>query len=361
MTIREGRWDCTSCGAQGLTPRDMTCTGCGAPRAEDVRFYLPEDAPEVTDEEELARARSGPDWQCGYCGAGNPADAGSCAQCSAPREDSPSREVRELRDDPASAAPPPPPEQPAPEAASGPAKKAGAVSALGVLGCLGLCCLLAVVGGLLRKPQQAVLEVQRVSWERSIPVQEQRPVVERGWTLPAGARLLGQSQEIKSHREVVDHYETRTRKKRVQVGTKKVVVGKRDLGNGYFEDIVEEKPVYETRDETYREPVMRREPVYATQYRYEVIRWKTVRNEVARGDDKAPRWPELRLGPKQREGPRREVYRLHLRGTGEQAGETYVYELPEAEWRHYEVGQRVDATVSGDEVESLRPLQVESN
>ncbi|HEX8246476.1 MAG TPA: hypothetical protein VF541_23430, partial [Longimicrobium sp.] len=64
MAIREGRWDCPSCGSEAQLGRHVYCTGCGAPRPEEVQFYLPEDAEAVTDAGQLAQANAGADWVC---------------------------------------------------------------------------------------------------------------------------------------------------------------------------------------------------------------------------------------------------------------------------------------------------------
>ena len=44
------------------------------------------------------------------------------------------------------------------------------------------------------------------------------------------------------------------------------------LGNGYFEDVYEDRPTYEnrSREETYQQPVYRDQPVYRQRVRYEI-------------------------------------------------------------------------------------------
>jgi zinc finger protein len=74
VAIREGAWDCPHCGRKGNRGPEKYCGGCGAPRGEDVPFYLPDDAPEVVEAEKLKRAQAGPDWTCPFCEADNPAD-----------------------------------------------------------------------------------------------------------------------------------------------------------------------------------------------------------------------------------------------------------------------------------------------
>lgn len=86
MAIREGRWDCTSCGSTAIYGRHVDCPGCGRPRPAGVRFYLTANAPVVTDARQLAEARAGADWVCARCGASNRATVHTCAGCGAAHE-----------------------------------------------------------------------------------------------------------------------------------------------------------------------------------------------------------------------------------------------------------------------------------
>ncbi len=79
--ILMGCWDCPICGHQGILGDVYVCPTCKNARREDVRFYLPKDAKEVTDEKEIEEAKAGVDWYCRRCSAGNPADADECLQC----------------------------------------------------------------------------------------------------------------------------------------------------------------------------------------------------------------------------------------------------------------------------------------
>lgn len=95
MATRMGRWDCTSCGTRGILGPEQACTQCGAARPDDVRFYLPQNEPAVTDPAQIAEAQAGPDWDCLHCGADNKATHKSCSQCGAERGSSPTLAVRE--------------------------------------------------------------------------------------------------------------------------------------------------------------------------------------------------------------------------------------------------------------------------
>lgn len=93
MAIREGRWDCPSCGSRAVFGRHVDCPGCGKPRPAGTRFYLTDDAPVITDAAQLAEATAGADWVCAHCGASNRATRAECGGCGAARGTSPSQPV----------------------------------------------------------------------------------------------------------------------------------------------------------------------------------------------------------------------------------------------------------------------------
>jgi hypothetical protein len=97
MAIREGAWDCPACGQKRNRGPEKCCGACGSPRGTDVKFYLPEDAQEVTDEEALKKAKSGPDWNCQYCNGDKGQIKLSVPACGAGKDGSPPREVKFIR------------------------------------------------------------------------------------------------------------------------------------------------------------------------------------------------------------------------------------------------------------------------
>lgn len=360
MAIREGAWDCPHCGRQKNRGPDKFCGGCGAPRGEDVRFYLPGDAREVTEATELARAQAGPDWICPYCEGDNPAGNSFCSGCGAPRDGAASRAVVEHRDLPAapaaSAAPaavlaPPPPQPAIPQIKGGGLKKGCGIGCLGLLLLMGLFWFLG-------RPREATLTVDGFAWERTVQVEALRTVTEEAWEdgLPAGARVLSRSRQVHHANRVQTGTErkTRTVTEQVQVGTERVKVGTRDLGNGYFEDVYEDRPVYEDRsqEESYDEPVYREDPVYAVKVRYEIDKWLPAREEKAAGEERSPGWPGKRLAANERPGARKESYEVRFR---DEEGKSCVYKTAdEAEWRRFEPGGSYRAEVrSGGEVERI--------
>jgi hypothetical protein len=362
MAIREGVWDCPHCGRKKNRGPDKFCGGCGAPRGEDVRFYLPEDAPEVTEAAALERAQAGPDWICPYCEGDNPAGNAFCSGCGAARDGAAVRPVVEHRDAAATSAPPPlPGPQPlvspvpaAPAPSSGRFKKGCGIGCLGLLLFVGLMWFLG-------RPTEEDLTVSGLHWERTIAVEALRSVTEEAWEneVPAGARILSRSREVHHTNRVQIGTERRTRtvSERVQVGTESVKVGTRDLGNGYFEDVYEDRPVYEdqSREESYDEPVYREDPVYAVKVRYEIDKWLPAREEKSSGADHEPFWPRTRLTGNEREGKRTESYQVRFQGDG---GKDIVYKAAdEAEWRRFEEGasQRALVKPGGEVVRILGP------
>jgi hypothetical protein len=204
----------------------------------------------------------------------------------------------------------------------------------------------------LGRPKSTTLTVTGYHWARTIAVEVRKPVVERAWEgeVPAGARVLDSSREVHH----VDRIQTGTRSRtrtvseRVQTGTERVKTGTRDLGNGYFEDVFEDRPVYEERshEETYEEPVYREQPVYRRRIRYEIQKWVPDREAKAEGGDRSPSWPDAGLGGNQRESGRQEVYEV-LFTTAE--GKPAHYKAPnEQAWRAFEEGKTYEGKVKSD-------------
>jgi hypothetical protein len=354
MAIREGRWDCATCGAKGLLGRDKICPQCGDPRAQGVKFYLPEDAAEVTDAAHLQVAKAGPDWLCLFCNSSNRAAAKICEQCGAERGAAPTQAVKEYAlgevprtGDGARETPIP---APAARKAIAPAPR----RPLPLWVKLGLAMTLAaLVGGcgilwLVSRPRDVTLTVAQMSWERTIEIEAFRTLTEEGWSLPPGGRLQSQRPEIHHYVQVLDHHEKRTRQVayEVQVGEEEYVSGQRDLGNGFFEDIVSKRPIYETRyrTESYDEPIYRQEPVLQTRYTYQIDRWVTDRAAKAAGQGRDAEWPKLNLAPKERAGRRTASYLIRFEGP---KGKTYDWRPSEDKWRQFKPGAKCKAKVSG--------------
>jgi hypothetical protein len=301
MAIREGRWRCPYC-ASPNRGRHLACSACGATRDADVSFYLEPDAPEVVERTLIARAVSGADWPCSFCGNSNPAVAETCAACGAARGGATALRVAPL-----------PPARPAAEAQPSPRRG-------WLWGVVALALLLALALAVLAfRTHEETVSVVGFQWRRAIDVEAYRTVRETAWQgeEPAGVRVVSRSRE-RHHAE------------RVAAGSERVKVGTRDLGNGFFEDVYEERPKYEERE------------VFRDRVTYEQERWVADRTERSEGDDQIPRWPALRLAPRQREAGRSESYAVLLRGR-----KVYVMELPKERWSELREGESRTAVVRG--------------
>jgi hypothetical protein len=341
MTIREGKWDCPQCGCKGNRGSELKCKQCNKIRGNEVKFYVEDDAAEVIDQKKLERALSGADWICQFCDAINPAGGASCKSCHAERTEK-KREVKEILDQPAS---PPPPK-----------KKSSTMKIVGaVLGGLALMC---GAGFFICGSSERQLTLAEVSWERTVEVEKYGTVTEEAWAneLPSGARV--QSTTSKVHH--TDHIQTGTHTvskdvdEKVQTGTRTVKVGKKDMGNGYFEDITKEEPVYEHRTKTVtrEEPVYRDDPVYKDWATYQIEKWHKDRVEKAAGSDTSPAWPELRLtAGKEREGKKVEKYVAVFK---DEKGKQWTWkEAPLEKWQGLKVGQGYKVVTKLGEVQGL--------
>ncbi|HEU4880876.1 MAG TPA: hypothetical protein VFT45_01485 [Longimicrobium sp.] len=347
MAIREGRWDCPTCGNKGLLGRELSCSGCGNRRPEGIRFYLPDDAAEVTDAARLAEAGAGADWICEHCGVSARASMDRCPGCGAERGSSPQQQTHEHRFD-----------EPAAEPV---AALAGTVPPRRRRGWKGPAALVAIVGGLVwwNGPKEVTATVAAKDWSRAIEVQEYRTVQEEDWSVPQGGRQQRSFRAIRDYRQVLDHYETRTRQvsERVQTGTRTYTCGQRDMGNGYFEDVTCTEPEYTTnyRDETYQDPVYRQEPIYDTKYAYEIEKWLPDDTAWARGDAaREPAWPAVQIGRNEREGARIERYVLRFTDGD---GKTHEREVTADQFQRYRPGQPVKLRMKrgGGDVEIVEP------
>ena len=90
--VYEMKWKCAQCAHDNIPGLVKKCPTCGDPRNTNLspseRPYLPSDARELTDKDELARAHAGKDWTCGFCGECNDGNFANCTNpnCARPRD-----------------------------------------------------------------------------------------------------------------------------------------------------------------------------------------------------------------------------------------------------------------------------------
>ncbi|HEX3045947.1 MAG TPA: hypothetical protein VHY08_14410 [Bacillota bacterium] len=328
MAIHMGRWDCQFCGHKGNLGPEQKCSSCGKPRGENVKFYLPDDAPEVTSAEEIARAKAGADWVCDYCGASNKVDTQRCQGCGNEKTQTdlplPTRSIPLNQETPNS---------------SGvishqiPVKKPKSRVGWGIV-------ILFIIGLIwILVPKRIDLSVVGHEWKRTIAIENYRLVQHEDWSVPPAGKMINSFRAIHHYNKVFDHYETRTRTVQVKVGEERYVSGKRDLGNGYFEDEYSTRPIYEDREEEYQEKIYRNEPVYQTKYRYRIYEWTVDRTAVAAGRDHNPNWPQGAQGGKEwRNGAKAEMYTVILK---DKRGNEYKVNTDYDYWNRLGPGEKV--------------------
>jgi len=358
----ELEWECPKCGSHNPGPKKF-CANCGSPQPKNVEFSQVAEEKIITDEDEIRRAKAGPDVHCAYCGARNAVGTPKCTQCGADLGEAKARESGRVlgahRSGPA-----PQVECPrcgalnpanafkckqcnaslprkrtqarktgsrtraskttsrsrtyASKAASPSQKPAAKRTKLGLFGILGgavvilFLCVFAVMIALSMRTEEMTGQVQAVSWMRSIEIEELRNATKEDWRdkIPPGANLGPCSQRL--HHTQDDPAPNATE----VCGTPYTV----DTGTGHGEVI---------QDCKYR--------VYADWCKYTVQDWRQTDAVVLRGEDLNPRWPALNLGAGQREGERDEAYEVVFRTETR----TYTYQTDDViKFSQYEIGSR---------------------
>jgi len=223
---------------------------------------------------------------------------------------------------------------------------------LGLIGLAILAVIIGIVALVMPKDYSATIAAKK--WNRTIAIEEYKTVEESDWSIPSGGRQLYTKSEIKSYRQVLDHYETKTKEVpyQVQDGYETTYT---DNGNGTFTEHSTPKYKTEYRTETYEEPVYREEPVYATKYYYEIDKWTHTRDVKSEGAEDAPYWGETALTDKEREGKKTEKYELVIEVEKKKKTKQYTYSLSQAEWENYKKGQKVTVTIKLGDVEEIQP------
>ena len=285
MAVYLGKWDCNYCAHSGNGCPNVHCTHCGAPRPKDVKFYLPKEARKITAEAELEAARSGPDWSCSNCQSGNKHWDQFCGNCGSPFRTIDLDTIQEEKEYDLSTVPRSSKEPIKPQKTSR-RKGLTPIKRGGIFGII-----LAAIGGFLatfNSPSQ--VEITGFEWTRKVVVEQFIEVQEEDWQLPEKATLIKSYEAIHHHDKKFKGYKTKTRTVREPAGTEQYVCGKRDLGNGYFEDKYCERTIYETREEEYQEKVYEKIPVYKTKYEYLIHRWKPDEVLKTSAKDHNPKW-----------------------------------------------------------------------
>ncbi|MBN1611828.1 MAG: SPFH domain-containing protein [Polyangiaceae bacterium] len=310
-------WDCPHCGTKknlGLSHRH--CPNCGGPQDAQWR-YFPADHEKVAVQDHVY---AGADLECRYCGAFNGRRCRHCASCGAPLEGATQARMRqdqltqgeysgETREHARRewGHPPAAAQQAPSKRRAWPWILAAAV-------------VLALVVGVFLVKQNAELTVAGHGWKREVAVERFGPVQDSDWcdAMPRRATNVHRSRQVRSHKEVPDGQDCKTRRQ--------------DRGDGTY---------VEKRQCTTR---YRKEPVYDDKCSYTIVKWAPVRTEKLTGSSAkdAPRWPAVQLARPgecvgcEREGARTEEYVVQFvrRGDGEKAS----CRFDQRRWASLEVG-----------------------
>jgi hypothetical protein len=279
-----------------------------------VKFEQASEEQLITDEKELAAARAGADWHCGYCGTRNAAGTGACAQCGADQKEGKVRESGQVvgaqRAEkaaeilcPACGSPNPADAQRCAKCGVGLAQKAAPVKPaapaaggnkflwLWILGGLMLLCLCGVGVYFLTRTTETTGKVTSVKWERSIVIEQLLPVEKSGWKseIPSDAKLGACEMKVHHTQDAPEGNSPKV------CGTPYSV----DKGNGYSEIVKD--CYYEIKQDFCK---------------FTVKDWKEVDKVKSNGSDFSPRWPALNLKTEQREKERDESYQVMFDSNG---------------------------------------------
>ncbi len=314
-----GYWDCPYCNSKGIRGDKRECPNCGRPRGETTKFYMKNNT-DYVDEENIGKFSDKPDWMCRYCKCYNPSTVSKCIGCGAEKEEK-AEDYFSLQNDKA--------EKtdinssqisidtnctPSAQSINSAVKSRHfRITKSQILIGTAIFATLAVIGMIfyLLIPKPAVLDIRSYSWERVINIEESYISSESDWYLPADGDLRYTRQEFKETRQVIDHYETKSRQVSKQVPDGyDISYSYKDNGNGSFDEIEHRTPKYKTVYETeyYDEPVYRSEPVYATKYYYDITRWRVCDKCVTSGNDRNPYWGIPQIDTNERKGSSYENY-----------------------------------------------------
>jgi hypothetical protein len=351
-------WTCPRCQTRNPGPQKF-CNGCGGPQPPDVKFEQPAQEKLLTDAEEIARAKAGPDIHCPYCSSRNPGTAKFCGACGGELKGGQVRASGQVLGAhrageaasvlcPACGAPnpagsprcsqcgaslaAPPAEGVAPSVRAGARPALGSRALYGGAGLLLVLCLAAAGIFLLMGNRTHTVEaqVESLTWSRSLPILALAEVQREAWQdeVPAEASVdtcaleyrYTQSENAPNATEVC--------------GTPYTV----DTGSGYGEVV---------QDCEYQ--------VYDEWCSYTALDWQTVDTVTQTGNDANPFWPEVSLASNEQLGEGEESYQIVLVA----AGETYEYAPADAtEFSQFEIGSawRLQVNALGSIV-SIEPVQ----
>ena len=301
----EMEWVCPRCGSKNPGPQ-KTCSNCGGPQPQDVKFQQREGQQLIKGEEAEKIARAAPDVHCAFCGTRNKADALVCVQCGADLKQGTKREAGEVvgafssapvpdrpcptcgQLNPAGAltckncgaslvTPAVAPPQPSVSSTRQPVKLSPVMVVVGIIGLIAVIILCVVAANALGRTDTVSGSVQSTTWATQLAVEEFQPVTLQGWAdaIPNGAAVG--ACEFRYSYTAAEPQPVATE----VCGTPYTV----DQGTGFGQVV---------QDCEYQ--------VYAEYCEYQVEQWVAVDRISLQGSDLTPQLPQASLSSSQRAG-----------------------------------------------------------
>ena len=303
-------WVCPKCRSRNPGP-ERTCLSCGAPQPDNVQFEQAEHQEFITDQEELAIAKTGPDVHCPFCGTRNPAGTKVCSQCGGDLSQGSQREVgrvvgaystgpvKQVACPRCGAMNPEtalkcaqcgapmeraPLAQPVPQPINPPKARPIVIVIAALVGVLCLVVLVSMIVFSTRTEGQNGV-VQNVYWITSVAIEALQPVQYQDWReeIPAEAQIGDCTQKV---HHVQDDPAPNANK---VCGTPYVV----DRGSGVGEVV---------QDCQYE--------VLMDYCGYTVLEWRQANILTQEGSDYSPNWAEPQFSDNQRVGEKSQVYTI---------------------------------------------------
>lgn len=346
MSIYIALWDCPVCSHVGNLGPHTNCAACGAPRPKNVQFYLPENPIIVENEADLEKAKAGADWICGHCEAHNKAWETVCRACGNPRDEA-SADINISEKEYAEGEVPTTGKVQRPlnsnELAHYGEKNLSSNKRL-----LWIIPIVVVIIALFLVFWKTDTEVSIIQfeWQRETDMLHYEIADHEDWNLPSEAKNVRQFQAIHHYNKVFVRNETRYRSVQVPAGTEQYVCGKISKGNGYFEDQYCTRTIYESKQESYQEPIYQDVPIYATKYQYKIWEWVKKSPIQATAKNQSPQWakPSFSEMDKWKEGDKREKYWVYVKDRKEGIHKEVI---PYSLWQKYKVNDKVPALEQG--------------
>ena len=331
-------WDCPSCGTQNPGPI-KTCTGCGAPQPEDVKFLRvdQEQFNFIKDEALIRMAKAGPDIHCPWCGTRNPSTATLCSNCGGElgqggKLRQTGEKIQTVSEAQAAARAPQPvqPSQSTPTSGFKPPAKPvnKKMIIIGVVVIAVLCLAGILLMSWLNKTDTIKATVSNVYWERSVMLESFQEVTTSDWCdeLPGDAVVLSRSSQYRYTSE--DPVANATE----ECGEEYVV----DTGTGVGEVV---------QDCVYK--------VYDDYCEYQAWAWVALNPMTVSGRDLDPYWPNVSLNDGVREAGITEDYVI----TFSSGGEEYTYSTSDVDlFLQAKLGSSWELSVNQlDQIRELNP------